>query len=122
MKPKDFQWIEFYESNSQYLYQGLRLDLGEEELIICSTIIDEINYSNLTTRKLITVENVKERLEHLVGATGKGYGDFKGYSNHDIAFGLVQLENGDDLKHFIETGKASMIMIYAVRTLIRCQE
>lgn len=80
------------------------------------------NYSILTTQKLITVENGRERAESLLGATDKGYGDFKGYKDDLVTFGLVELKNGDDLKYFIETGKASMIMIHGVRTLIRTQK
>ena len=34
----------------------------------------------------------------------------------------MELENGTELKYFIETGKASMIMIHGVRTLIRMQK
>ncbi len=122
MKPYDFEWTKFYESNSDFAYQGLSLNLTENELIICSTLIDGENYSILTTQKLMTVENGRERAENLSGATDKGYADFKGYKDDQVTFGLVELENGDDLKYFIETGKASMIMIHGVRTLIRIQK
>ena len=40
----------------------------------------------------------------------------------DFVFGSIRLESGIDLEYFIETGKASMIMIHGVRTLIRTQE
>ncbi|CAM1341945.1 hypothetical protein [Tenacibaculum amylolyticum] len=122
MKPYDFKWTKFYESNIDFPYQGLSLILTEDELIICSTLIDGENYSILTTQKLITVENGKERAESLSRATDKEYGDFKGYKDGQVTFGLVELENGDELKYFIETGKASMIMIHGVRTLIRAQK
>ncbi len=122
MKPYDFKWTKFYESNSDFSYQGLLLNLTEDELIICSTLIDRENYSILTTQKLITVENGRERAENLSGATDKGYGDFKGYKDDQVTFGLVELENGDNFKYFIETGKASMIMIHGVRALIRTQK
>ena len=121
IKPYDYIWTKFYESNSDFTNQELSLNLFENELIICSTILDGKNYSILTTRKLITVENGKERIENLVGAIDKGYGNFKGYKEDQLTFGSIELENGEDLKYFIETGKASMIMIYGVRTLIRTQ-
>ncbi|CAL2105559.1 hypothetical protein T190115A13A_160092 [Tenacibaculum sp. 190524A02b] len=57
----------------------------------------------------------------LVNAKNKGYGDFKGYIDNALTFGTLELQNGDELKYFIETGKASMIMIHGVRTLIRIQ-
>ncbi|WP_196888265.1 hypothetical protein [Aureivirga sp. CE67] len=122
MKPYDFKWTKFYESNLDFHYEGLSLNLTEDELIICSTLIDGENYSVLTTQKLITVVEGRERAESLLGATDIGYGDFKEYKDIQVSFGFVKLENGDDLKYFIETGKASMIMIHGVRTLIRTQK
>ena len=122
MKPYDFKWTNFYESNIDFPYQGLSLNLIEDELIICSTFIDGENYSILTTQKLVTVENGKERSESLSGATDKGYGDFKGYKDDQVTFGFVEFENGNELKYFIETGKASMIMIHGLRTLIKTQK
>jgi len=122
MKPYDYKWTKFYQSNSDFSYQGLPLNMSEDELIICSTLIDGENYSILTTQKLITSENGIEQAESLSGAKDKWYGDFKGYKGNLLTFGLVELENGDDFKYFIETGKASMIMIHGIRTLIRTQQ
>jgi hypothetical protein len=122
MKPYDFKWTKFYDLNSDFSYRGLHLNLTEDELIICSTVIDNANYSVLTTQKLVTKENGIERTGQLNGAEDKGYGDFKGYKKDAITNGLVELENGDKLKYFIETGKASMVMIHGLRTLIRTQE
>lgn len=56
-QPYDYQLTKFYESNSDFPYSDLNLELKENELIICSTFIDSKNYSVLTTRKLITTEN-----------------------------------------------------------------
>lgn len=122
MKPYDvFKWTKFYEVNSDFQYDGLNLNLTDNELIICSTIIDTDNFSILTTQKLITTENGIESSGNLINAKDKGYGDFKRY-NDSFTFGLVELENGTELKYFIETGKASMFMIQGVRTLIRMQK
>ncbi len=118
MKPYDFKWTKFYESNSDFKYTGLRLDVEENELIICSTIIDKDNFSILTTRRLLTNQDGQLSSENIQGATDKLYGDFKGYKDKSFTFGQVQLQNGNELKYFIETGKASMIMIHGVRTLI----
>jgi len=118
MKPYDFKWTKFYESNSDFKYTGLRLDVEENELIICSTIIDKDNFSILTTRRLLTNQDGQLSSENIQGATDKLYGDFKGYKDKSFTFGQVQLQNGNELKYFIETGKASMIMIQGVRTLI----
>ncbi len=118
MKPYDFKWTNFYESNSDFQYSGLQLDLAENELIICSTIIDKDNFSILTTRRLFTNIDGQLSTENIQGATDKLYGDFKGYQDKAFTFGQVQLQNGNEIKYFIETGKASMIMIHGVRTLI----
>jgi len=118
MEPYDFKWTNFYESNSEFHYSGLQLDLEENELIICSTIIDRDNFSILTTRRLLTSLDGQLCIENIQGATDKLYGDFKGYQDKDFTLGQVQVQSGNEIKYIIETGKASMIMIHGVRTLI----
>jgi hypothetical protein len=122
MKPYDFKWTKFYESNSDFLNTGLQINLREGERFICSTIIDADNYSILTTKQLTTKQDGQITSGDLEGATDKDYGNFKGTEDKSLTFGQVQLKNGIDLKYFIETGKASMIMIHGVRTLIRTQQ
>ncbi|UZO80703.1 hypothetical protein NBT05_17390 [Aquimarina sp. ERC-38] len=114
----DFKWTKFYESNSDFLYSGLNLNLIENELIICSTIINSDNYSILTTQKLITNQNGIEYSGSLINAKNKGYGNFKGYQDHSLTLGHIELKDGTDLKYFIETGRASMVMINGIGTLI----
>lgn len=118
IKPYDFKWTEFYESNSGFPYAGLLPDLAEKELVICSTVIDEDNYSILTTQRLIIKEKGRTKSGSIEGAKDKLYGDFKGYRGKPFTFGQITLTNGTDLKYYIETGKASMVMIHGVRTLI----
>ncbi|MCL9806550.1 hypothetical protein NAT51_13525 [Flavobacterium amniphilum] len=118
MKPYDFKWTKFYENNSDFPYSELGLNLAEDELIICSTVIDGDNFSILTTRRILTQENGQKSSGDIQGAVDKLYGDFKGYKDKDFTYGVIQLQNGDELKYFIETGKASMIMIYGVGSLI----
>ncbi|WP_405604235.1 hypothetical protein [Polaribacter sp. Asnod1-A03] len=122
VKPYEFKWTKFYDSNSEFPYSGLELELQEKELLICSTIINADNYSILTTQKLITKENGTESVGKLTGAKDNLYGDFKGYKDKSLTFGKIQLENGVEFKYFIETGKASMIMINGIRTLIKTQQ
>jgi len=119
MKPYDFKWTRFYESNSDFPYQGLQLDLTQGELIICSTFIDGDNYSILTTQRLVTKQNGQTSAGNIAGATDKLYGDIKGHRDKTFTLGRIQLQNGTDLDYFIETGRASMVMIHGVRTLIR---
>lgn len=121
-KPYDYELTKFYESNADFPYCGIELELTEDELIVCSTVIDSENYSVLTTQKLITKESGIKKIGNLSGAKDKLYGDFKGYKDKSYTFGFVELNNGTDLKYFIETEKASMIMIYGVRTIIQTEE
>ena len=120
--PYDFKWTKFYESNADFHYPGLSLDLSENELIICSTVIDRDNYSIVTTQRLITKQNGQESAGSLEGAIDKLYGDFKGYKDELFTFGHIQLQDGADLAYFIEIGRASMVMIHGIRTLIRTLE
>lgn len=118
MKPYNFKWTKFYESNSEFPYSGLEINLVESELYICSTVIDQDNFSILTTRRLITKQNGLLSVLNIQGAIDKQYGDFKVNKEIIYTFGCVRSESGDELNYFIETGKASMVMIYGVRTLI----
>lgn len=123
IKPYNFKWTKFYESNSDFPYSELTLILTDSELIICSTVIDDNNYSILTTQRLITKEKGIEVIGNIIDAIDKLYGDFKGgYDDEFFTFGVVQLCNGMELKYFIETGKASMVMINGVKTLIRLNQ
>ncbi len=121
IEPYNFKWTKFYESNTDFQYSGIKIQLTHNELIICSTVIDSENYSILTTQKLITNEKGNKSIGDLNGSKLKQYGDFKGLHEESNTFGIIQLANNTELKYFIETGKASMIMIYGIRTLIRTQ-
>lgn len=121
-KPYNYKFTKFYESNSDFHYSELKLNFSENELIICSTVIDTDNYSVLTTQQLITNEKGVEKTGSLVNASVKPFGDFKGLNGDLFTFGLLQLENEVNLKYFIETGKGSMIMIHGIRTLVRMQQ
>lgn len=116
--PYDFKWTKFYDSATDFISTGEDLELAEKELIICSTVIDKNNYSILTSRQLITKNEGQLKTGYIQGATDKLYGDFKGNKDNDFTFGQVELQNENNLNYFIETGKASMIMIQGVRTLI----
>jgi hypothetical protein len=121
IKPYDFKWTRFYEEHAEFKnsFPGIEIELSGNELVICSTIIDKDNFSVLTTERLTTKEKGVLLSGNLNGALVKQYGDFKGFENEPLTFGLVQLNNGNDLRYFIETGRASMVMIYGVRTRIQ---
>jgi hypothetical protein len=122
--PYDYKLTKFFELNSDFFtfYPDILLDLATEELIISSTIIDSDNYSVLTTRQLITKKKGVLYSGNIDEALVKSYGDFKGYKTDTFTLGLVQLKDGREIKYYIEVGKASMIMIQGVRTLIGTQQ
>jgi len=124
IKPYDYKWTRFYDSNSEFFNNmpEFPFHIVENELIICSTIIDKDNYSILTTQQLITKLNGIRVVGNLTGAIDGLHGQFKGQKGEPYVFGTVKLLNEIEIKYFIETGRASMIMIYGVRTLLRTQE
>lgn len=118
IKPYGFKWTKFYEANTDFPYTGLNLDLAENELIICSTVIDKDNFSIVTKGGLLTQLEGRLSSENIQGSTDKFYIEFKGYKDKDVTFGTVRIQEDAELKYFIETGKASMVMICGVRMLI----
>ncbi|WP_250253837.1 hypothetical protein [Chryseobacterium sp. Marseille-Q3244] len=125
MKPYDvYQWSRFYENNEYFfgLYPEISIKLTDSELLICSIIIDTNNYSILTTQKLITSENGIVNFGEIKEAEIKNYGDFKDYKTENFTFGKISLKQEKELKYFIEIGKASMVMIQGVKTLIQIKD
>lgn len=122
MQPYNFKWTKCYETNTVFSeqYPNILIEIDDDELIISSTVIDDFNFSILTTRKLITKENGDFNFGRMEDATHVSFGYFKDVK--PFIFGIIKLKNGNDLKYFIETGKASMMMIQGVKTLIKTQE
>lgn len=119
-KPYAYQWTRFYESNQEFFSNYvMELHLSQNELIICSTVINSGQYSILTTKRLCTNEDGNIKWADITTASDKFYGDFKGYDKSEWTFGKIVLADGQEFKYYIETGKASMIMIHGVRTRIR---
>ncbi|QEM13025.1 hypothetical protein [Mucilaginibacter rubeus] len=100
----------------------MQLDLEEDELIICSTIIDTDNYSLLTTQRIVTKENGIEDIGDMTGATHHDYGIKVKLEKFNYVVGTVLLQNGNEFRHFIEAGKAAAVMIYGIKTLVWSQE
>ena len=77
MKPYDFKWSTFYENDSTNLFKNHPFELHNDELIICSIIIDADNFSVLTTKKLVTLQNGILSSGSLINSTDQFYGNFK---------------------------------------------
>ena len=55
IKPYEFKWTKFYEENLDFLNtcSEIPLELADDELMICSTIIDLSNFSILYKTKAL---------------------------------------------------------------------
>jgi hypothetical protein len=119
IKPYDFKWTRFYKEKAEFLNRYSQMaGFEKNELPICSTVIDASNWSLLTTRKLLTTEEGHLTIGDLNNCVDLSYGLFKGGGKSDKEVGSIQLANGTKMNYFIETGKASMVMIYGIRTRI----
>lgn len=118
MKPFDFKYSDIYENDkiisNEIVKNQIHFDDGEE--LICSTIINDTIWSVLTTRRIITQEGIGKVEHYLNGLKRRDAGDFKGYSKQEYTKGFLHFDDDKIIPYFIETGKASMIMIYGVDT------
>lgn len=116
----DFEMTHYYESKEEFLiFHGEVIEMAEEEIPICSVIIDKYNWTIMTTRRLMTSEKgllTQASTRHVLG--GIYYGDFRGCRFPAQTIGRVLLENGSKMNFFMETGRASVVMIHGLR--IRC--
>jgi hypothetical protein len=89
----------------------------ENELPIALTHFDNNNWTLLTTKKIISNINgdIKQALANNVAK--RTWNDFKGYKEKPITLGHLTLDDNSTLDVLIETGKASMIIIYGIMTL-----
>ena len=89
----------------------------ENELPIALTQVDDKNWTLLTTQKIIS--NIEGKMQQ---APAKNiikwtWGNFKGYVREIVTLGRITFKDDSTLNILIETGSASMIMIYGIRTL-----
>ncbi len=115
--PISFDLTNVHESNTNLgeIEQLIELQQGEE--IICSTFINESLWSIMSTRRIFTLEGVRQE-QHLLDEIVKfDPGDFKGYAKQNYTKGFLQFGDGKIVPVFIETGRASMVMIYGVKTM-----
>ncbi|WP_448701920.1 hypothetical protein ACFGVR_06585 [Mucilaginibacter sp. AW1-3] len=119
-KPYVFRWTKFHEDNSDF--PEIQVNIAEGELIICSTIIDSDNYSILTTQRIITKESNVEEIRYMTNAISYHMPLNYKFEKFGYIFGSIKFRNGDETKYFLETGKASMVMVYGIKTLIWSQQ
>ena len=93
----------------------LSLKLAQNELLICSVILNSENWSLLTSQRLISVIDKERKQININEAEHKSYGMFKDTYRKEYTLGQVKDNKNAIFNYLIETGKASMIMIQGVK-------
>ena len=116
--PIDFKYTSVYELDANTDSLRNCINLNPEEEIICSTVINDKLWSILTTRRIVTREGLRTTEHRLTKLKYHNYGDYKGFSNQLFTKGFLQFDDDQILPILIETGRASMVMIYGMRTIM----
>ena len=120
MKPLICQFTNIFESQSLLdMEEAIVSSFNhfESELPIALTKIDDSNWTLLTTKQIIS--NISGELKHTLaeGVIHTDWNDFKGYKHQSTTVGKLTLKDDSTMYVLVETGKASMIMIYGIMTL-----
>lgn len=89
----------------------------EGELPICSTVLDSERWTVLTTRRILTCEGSGVIQHSLPEMQRSEWGDFKGGSKQSYTKVSILFTDNTFIPVFIETGRASMVMIYGMETV-----
>lgn len=120
--PYDFEFTKFFEKGTlnEITNGGLQLlSAYENELPISMVMIDGKNFTIVTTRRIVACnKGVTDSITPL-GITSWHWGNFKGYRNTPYTLGRLTNDSKQVFEFLIETERASMVTIYAIRTLIR---
>lgn len=119
--PYHFSLTTFYETE---LFKEIdrrvaySLDVGEGELPVSSVVIDDKNFTIITTRRIINSDNGRINVIFPNCVRSWHWGDFKERIKTPFTIGSLVIDNEQNFEFFIETGEASLVTIYAIRTLI----
>ncbi len=120
IKPFDFLYMTLFENQllseikSEIITKFNNL---ENELPIAMTFIDNNNWTLLTTRRIISNIDGNIQIASHDSVLEWKWNDFKGYKDKPITYGQLKLIDEIVINFHIETGRASMIMIYGIRSL-----
>ena len=117
----EFQFTSFYPTPAHVINElsdKLNVTLHNIELCLCSTIIDAQNWSVLTTQRMITCIDGKQQEGNMWEAKWSDQGKLKDFRN-PINQGKITFKDGSEMPFIYENGKASMVMIYGVKTLMQ---
>jgi hypothetical protein len=123
-KPYDHKWSSFYNNRKEFedSFKGLITDFHENELPICSVIIDSENWSIVTTRRVLTKENSNYSEMIISESRRLLFGNFKGYKGQTHSFGEIESKiDKRKMNYFIETSSASMIIVKSIQTVYQVQ-
>ncbi len=114
--PFDFLYTSIYEAGDgiKNIQVNNAVVLQDNEFLICSSIIDEKIWTVLTTKRIFSFEGVGLNEHSLLNISKWDFGDFKGYSKQTFTKGFLSFEDGNIVPVFVETGRASMVMIYGI--------
>lgn len=117
--PFDFPFTSIFNGKNtnfpQRILDKLEFEKGEE--LICSTVINDKIWTLLTTRNIFSLEGVGMEKHTIDGINKWNWGDFKGYAKQPYTKGFLLFDDEKVVPVFIETGRASMIMIYGIMTI-----
>lgn len=91
----------------------------EKEVPIALTYLDNSNWTLVTTRQIISNIDGQIKQVFIENIVQCKWGDFKSSNDKPITLGQLALADNSPINIFIETGHASMIVIYAIKTLTR---
>jgi hypothetical protein len=94
-------------------------DVHENELPISQTVVDKNTWTLITTRQIMSCLDGITKTTEAGKVNSWDWNDFKGYRKTTYTVGELLLDDQQKFEVFIETGKASMVAIYAIMTLVR---
>jgi hypothetical protein len=119
-KPIDYPLTTFFETfNADIIQESVTNSYQKElnESPIALTFIDGGNWTLVTTRRVISKIKTDVSEARATDITSRRWFDFKGYRDKPITYGKIEFNN-TSMDIIIETGFASMIIIYAIKTLV----
>lgn len=119
VSPFDFEFTGIFNGkHSNFPKQVLdEILLENDEELICSTFVNERIWTLLTTQRIFSREGLSIDVLSINSIKKWNFGDFKGYSKQSYTKGFLFFEDDKALSVFIETGRASMILINGILTL-----
>jgi len=117
----DFSLTSFFEKELWHEFDNsisVFSNVVEDELPVSMVSIDKNNFTLVTTRQILTCQGGIIRSAKPYNIISWEWNDLKGYTDNPFTCGHLTFSDKQVFEVFIETGKASMVMIYAIRTLI----